>query len=66
MIITIYQIPIGEYWGQGEPSGKALWDSRIIAQGHNYEEVLTELVQEVNDEHIDDVNCYLYIKREEL
>lgn len=60
-MITIYQIPVSEWYGVGEPKDSSLWNSRIVVQGYTDKEILKELVAEINAEHIDDVNCYLYI-----
>jgi hypothetical protein len=59
MSVTIYQIP-ADKWCPGKPRPKNLERFQVVATGEP-DEALQKLVSEVNAQHIDDVNCYLYI-----
>lgn len=64
MTVTIYQIPANLWYGVGIPPDKLMIDERIVSQGETYEEALRELVIAINQDTVDDVNCYLYIHEE--
>ena len=59
--VEIYQVPVGQWDYIGHKPKKNAKKVKVVASG-TYEQALRELVGQVNDEHIDDVNCYLYIK----
>lgn len=64
-MITVYQIPVNVWMSPNiEPRKSELWGSRIIAEGDTHQKVLRQLVVEINEEHIDTENCWLYIKEQ--
>ncbi len=65
-MITVYEVPITKWEKRSEKPKKSVIDNCIIVgEGDNYEAALWDLVNHINGDMVDDVNCYLYIEETE-